>query len=261
MHLATVSCLSFAAFLLNTCGTAALARDVPLFRQMVGSHNTDLNKRQECSSSNTCGECFGEDWVMCSGQGCFNPKKKQHCCANGSFCVAKDNSCCDPYGPGETGKDGTPTKASTTPSAESPSGTSWTCTRKDSGEDCCQRGGKDIHYCSGEFPYQLCYNHTLQTCCDEGTICEGDDCCDIVGAKPVSTFPGSVSTGKTTSASETGIVFPTTGRTAAPTPSAEETSESVESTTATSTNVAPGLNGVIGGMAGIAMGVFGLAMI
>lgn len=48
------------------------------------------------------------------------------------------------------------------------------------GEECCSQGGKDIHWCSGEFPANQCYDATEMTCCEDGHVCAGDDCCDIV---------------------------------------------------------------------------------
>lgn len=122
-----------------------------------------------------------------------------------AFCVAKNNSCCSPLvrwslpapvaghkiispqGPGKTGTDGVPlptdsvtATATGSLSAPSPSASGWTCTRADSGEQCCQRGGSFLHWCSGSFPNNRCYNPSSQTCCSEGTVCEGENCCDIV---------------------------------------------------------------------------------
>ncbi|PGH20725.1 hypothetical protein AJ80_03485 [Polytolypa hystricis UAMH7299] len=167
---------------------------IPGAQNMIAMRDGTLRPRQDgvCFSDSTCSECFGKGYVVCDKVGCVNPSRHQHCCANGSICVAKDNSCCDNWGgPGEVGKDGTvqprpPLDLPTgTQSGASSQPTSYTCTRKDSGEECCQRGGKDNHWCTGEFPRYQCYNIKLQICCDDGTVCEGKDCCDLVSAKEI----------------------------------------------------------------------------
>lgn len=77
-------------------------------------------------------------------------------------------------GKGVAGSSGAPIAPTTTTSANAPS---WTCTKADSGEDCCRRGGSDLHYCGGEFPSQRCFNSKLQWCCTDGTVCDEKNCC------------------------------------------------------------------------------------
>ncbi|KAL1845919.1 hypothetical protein VTK73DRAFT_415 [Phialemonium thermophilum] len=138
----------------------------------------------ECTIHSTCSECFGAGNIVCDHVGCFNPDAHEQCCAGAAICVAKDNSCCrDLGGPGVTGKagapDATPTFAST---AGAPSVTSWSCTADETGEECCQKAPVPLHWCSGQFPQQRCYNSDSQFCCTDGTVCDGSGCCDLFKA-------------------------------------------------------------------------------
>lgn len=109
--------------------------------------------------------------------------------ATTAICIAKTNTCCNALGgPGITGTTGRPSAApETTPpaptstSTQDPSGSSsWTCTRQDSGEACCQRAPVvPLHWCSGEFPQQRCYNAENQFCCTDGTVCDEEGCCEL----------------------------------------------------------------------------------
>ncbi|UNI23167.1 hypothetical protein JDV02_009002 [Purpureocillium takamizusanense] len=130
-----------------------------------------------CTLGSTCEQCFGEGYIICARIGCFNPDKGQQCCNAASLCVGKTNACCKDWGgPGETGKAGAP--ASPTRSTISPTGSGvFQCTKADSGEGCCQKAHKDMHWCSGAFPYYRCYNAKNQWCCTDGTVCDEENCC------------------------------------------------------------------------------------
>jgi hypothetical protein len=56
---------------------------------------------------------------------------------------------------------------------------SFSCTRGEPGEDCCQRAQIPLHWCAGEFPNFGCYNDKNQFCCTDGTVCDQEDCCDL----------------------------------------------------------------------------------
>lgn len=92
------------------------------------------------------------------------------------------NSLSPQGGPGVTGTKGAPTAEPT----EEPGNTGFLCTAEDNGEECCQRGGKDIHYCSGKFPRYRCYESTTQWCCTDGSVCDEEGCCDLFVSIPYS---------------------------------------------------------------------------
>ncbi|OJJ58577.1 hypothetical protein ASPSYDRAFT_44950 [Aspergillus sydowii CBS 593.65] len=159
-----------------------------------------------CTASDTCGECFGLGYVLCDDAGCFNPDDGEQCCKGGAMCVGRDDSCCED-GPGKAGKDGVVSSSTSSSSDEDDededdddSGAVF-CDATMTGEECCSQGGKDIHWCSGEFPANQCYDATEMTCCEDGHVCAGDDCCDIVDSKP--TTPWASGTAKTTDSSPT----------------------------------------------------------
>ena len=81
-------------------------------------------------------------------------------------------------GPGKPGTDGIPSPTISYVPSFTPTGTptSFECYRDDTGEDCCARG-VNLKYCSGEFPYFGCYLADLESCCDNGEICYGEECC------------------------------------------------------------------------------------
>lgn len=82
----------------------------------------DLSARQVPSGicnygdGQSCSQCFGEGYVLCSYIGCYNPTLHQQCCGDAcklpstyvfsvglidadlvaAYCVAANNSCCDP---------------------------------------------------------------------------------------------------------------------------------------------------------------------
>lgn len=157
----------------------------------------DLIGRQDigsCTTSSTCSECFGEGNIICDYIGCFNPADYEQCCAGAAICIGKDNSCCkDLGGPGVVGKDGVP-KTTLPSSVPVPTTTSFTCTADDSNEDCCQRGGKDLHWCTGKYPHQRCYNSKSQFCCTDGTVCDEKDCCSLFSASVTNPFTASAAT-------------------------------------------------------------------
>ena len=57
--------------------------------------------------------------------------------------------------------------------------TSYTCSRSDAGEECCQRAPIPLHWCSGDFPNFACYNSKNQWCCTNGIVCDEEDCCEL----------------------------------------------------------------------------------
>ena len=87
-------------------------------------------------------------------------------------------------GPGVTGTSGVP-DVTASATAPPPTVSGWTCTKDDSGEDCCQRGGSAVHWCSGEFPAQKCYNPSKESCCTDGSVCFGEDCCELFVSLPI----------------------------------------------------------------------------
>lgn len=174
----------------------------------------------ECTIQSTCAQCFGEGSVICDNIGCYNPNKHEQCCSGAcmppsfilpysythkrvqaanevatAICVGKDNSCCSAWGgPGVSGTAGVPnaTAAETAP-APTTSDVSWECTRLDSGEQCCQRAPIPLHWCSGDYPSQRCYNPKNQFCCTDGTVCDEKDCCALfVCCWAILLFPGYV---------------------------------------------------------------------
>ncbi|PGH10947.1 hypothetical protein AJ79_05193 [Helicocarpus griseus UAMH5409] len=171
------------------------------------------------------------------------------------ICVAKDNSCCDDFGgPGVTATtDGTPLPTSLYTPSHTPTGTPFTfsCYREESGEECCAKSDGLI-YCpaSGSFPNIRCYHPTKEICCSDGTVCVGEDCCDLVNASqitPTATMPG---TGRGSAPKTTGTTG-TTGTTAT-------TSGSSAATKPTTSNVAA-IRNAVGGMAPAALGLLGVA--
>lgn len=89
----------------------------------VGPNGAHLFARQVevCKTSNSCVVCFGPGNVTCQRNSCYNPSAGEQCCADGTYCVGSDTSCCGELGPGVTGGPlGTitsPTIASSTPSS------------------------------------------------------------------------------------------------------------------------------------------------
>ncbi len=77
-----------------------------------------------------------------------------------------------------TGKAGVP-NVTARPLPTATDTTTYTCSRADTGEECCQRAAIPMHWCSGEFPNFACYNSKDQFCCTDGTVCDEEDCCDL----------------------------------------------------------------------------------
>jgi hypothetical protein len=103
----------FALLILVTCHLSAASRKIQLDVPLEARSN--LNSRQyiggNCSSTETCSECYGPGNVICSYIACFNPGAHEQCCADASefslikqrpqhaklslgYCVAANNSCC-----------------------------------------------------------------------------------------------------------------------------------------------------------------------
>ncbi|KAL4871878.1 hypothetical protein BDV12DRAFT_194023 [Aspergillus spectabilis] len=169
-----------------------------------------LDSISDCTISDTCGECFGLGYVLCDNGGCFNPDDGQQCCKGGSMCIGLNSSCCN-NGPGKPGKDGVVPYSSDAPveddDEDEDSGSSIFCDTSMTGEECCSQGGDDIHWCSGEFPANTCFNSTELTCCVDGHVCAGEECCDIADSTPTApwlsgTTTESTSTSTTTSGSD-----------------------------------------------------------
>ncbi|KAK2772243.1 hypothetical protein FQN53_004679 [Emmonsiellopsis sp. PD_33] len=201
----------------------------------------------------TCSECYGEGYLICSYVGCYNPSEHQQCCADANLCVAKDNSCCDDFGgPGVSATtDGTPLPTSLYTPSYTPTGTpfSFDCYPEESGEECCSKSNGLI-YCpaSGGYPNIACYHPTDQTCCSDGTICYGKDCCDLVSASqitPTYTIPG---TGGPPTSTTAGSIA--SGGT--------EPTGTTTTTTSSSTGIAAVRN-VLGDAAPVALGILGVA--
>ncbi|GES63393.1 hypothetical protein ATEIFO6365_0007008000 [Aspergillus terreus] len=178
--------LQLAIFLSATL-TWALEQRIPGYEPTLVARGLPTMS-PNCTRHSTCDSCFGDGYVVCDNAGCFNPDAAQQCCKNGNLCVAKDNGCCDGWGgPGVTGSSGTVPMPTATSTSALPESSSWSCTRFQGNEACCQGGGPDMHWCAGNFPNAVCYNTTVQICCSEGTVCEGEDCCGLVriGGDPV----------------------------------------------------------------------------
>ncbi|OJJ01181.1 hypothetical protein ASPVEDRAFT_52188 [Aspergillus versicolor CBS 583.65] len=155
-----------------------------------------------CTASDTCGECFGLGYVLCDDAGCFNPDDGEQCCKGGGMCVGRDDSCCED-GPGKEGKDGVVSQTTSDEDDDEDEDNSDAvfCDATMTGEECCSQGGKDIHWCSGEFPANQCYDASEMTCCEDGHVCAGDDCCDIVDSKPTTPWVSGAETTSTSSPS------------------------------------------------------------
>ncbi|KAL5343979.1 hypothetical protein BJX70DRAFT_5613 [Aspergillus crustosus] len=172
--------------------TFVSAQSYKLYPGIPAGYLGELAPRQlfdnfsECTTSDTCGECFGWGYVLCDDGGCFNPDDGEQCCKGGSMCVGLNSSCCVD-GPGKPGKDGV-IPYSNAPLEEDDenedSGSAIFCDFSMTGEECCSQAGEDIHWCSGEFPANQCYNSTEFSCCVDGHVCAGEDCCDIVVCMP-----------------------------------------------------------------------------
>jgi len=79
-----------------------------------------------------------------------------------------------------TGKAGVPNvTAAPKPTASPTDVVEYTCTRGDTGEQCCQRAPTPLHWCSGAFPNFTCYNTKNQFCCTDGTVCDEENCCEL----------------------------------------------------------------------------------
>ncbi|KAL5360298.1 hypothetical protein BJX96DRAFT_150063 [Aspergillus floccosus] len=190
--------LQLAIFLSATLAWA-LERHIPGYEPTLVARGLPTMS-PNCTRRSTCDSCFGDGYVVCDNAGCFNPDAAQQCCKNGNLCVAKDNGCCDDWGgPGVTGSSGTVPMPTATSTSALPESSSWSCTRFQGNEACCQGGGPDMHWCAGNFPSAVCYNNTVQICCSEGTVCEGEDCCGLVSASAVTPWASLAS--QTTSAS------------------------------------------------------------
>ena len=173
---------------------------------------------ETCRSGTTCAACFGAGNVPCSSRTCFNPSDGEQCCADGKYCIGATNACCGSTGAGRTGAAtdilGGATATATTRTATTatartssvglglggasglpsllPSGTTtglpasqstWTCRSTDSNEDCCQRGGSSMRWCSGDINVIQCYSPLSgEYCCSNGEACTGTGCCSALGA-------------------------------------------------------------------------------
>ncbi|KAL2165049.1 hypothetical protein VTH06DRAFT_345 [Thermothelomyces fergusii] len=174
-----VVCASFAA------GVAGASRRGMALIPGSASPGLGLLPRQNpfCTTESTCAECFGDGSIVCDDIGCFNPDEYEQCCAGAAICVGKDNSCCEGFGgPGVTGTAGVPTgTTAATPTPTDDGHSQWyACRRGDTGEECCQRApDPPLHWCSGEFPSFVCYNAENQSCCANGKVCSGEDCCAL----------------------------------------------------------------------------------
>ncbi|KAK2799866.1 hypothetical protein FQN51_006467 [Onygenales sp. PD_10] len=170
----------------------------------------------------TCSECYGEGAVPTQG------------------------------GPGVSATtDGTPLPTSLYTPSYTPTGTpfSFDCYPEESGEECCSKSNGLI-YCpaSGGYPNIACYHPTDQTCCSDGTICYGKDCCDLVSASqitPTYTIPG---TGGPPTSTTAGSIA--SGGT--------EPTGTTTTTTSSSTGIAAVRN-VLGDAAPVALGILGVA--
>jgi hypothetical protein len=104
----------FAPLMLVSCHLSAGLQKIQL--EMQPEERSNLDPRQylggNCSSTDTCSECYGPGNVICSYIACFDPSTYEQCCADasgfspmqekpsrmltffGGFCVAANNSCC-----------------------------------------------------------------------------------------------------------------------------------------------------------------------
>ncbi|KAL3474856.1 hypothetical protein BJX99DRAFT_171077 [Aspergillus californicus] len=192
----------------------------------------------ECTTLDTCAECFGWGYRLCDDAGCFNPDDGEQCCKGGDMCVGLDSSCCE-NGAGKAGKDGVVPYSSRPIDDEDEdededAGSSWYCTASMTGEECCSEGGADIHWCSGAFPSNMCYNSTQQTCCVDGHICSEEDCCDIVDSKPTTPWLSETTAQSTSTTQSTSTAQSSSTATSA---SESESGDTESSTTTTPSSV------------------------
>ncbi|GME32565.1 hypothetical protein GTA08_BOTSDO11266 [Neofusicoccum parvum] len=198
-----------------------------------------------CSGS-SCAACFGAGNIVCSGNSCFNPGAGEQCCSDGTYCIGPDTSCCGEAGAGVTGgpEDDSPTATSYSPSftsltssatATSSGDDEWDCTASDSGEECCQRGGDENHWCYGFYPTNYCYRPSLgEVCCSDGSVCnDGADCCSSFGA--VATTPNPADSAPSTTAFASSASVTQSATTTARSSSLFDFSDSTTSTSNTRT--------------------------
>ncbi|KAH8689352.1 hypothetical protein BGW36DRAFT_466256 [Talaromyces proteolyticus] len=183
--------VTFATFALYMSISFAQWNGMVIERRHLAIGRT-LEARQDfnCTMESTCSECYGPGNVLCSDAGCFDPSQSQQCCADGSYCVAANNSCCGSVGGGVTGTDGavaTTAYNAYFSSLTASTNTAVPCLPTDTNEECCQKVGTYIKWCAGDWPNQSCYNPNSQTCCSDGVVCSGQNCCSLVSA--VATTP------------------------------------------------------------------------
>ncbi|KAB2577560.1 hypothetical protein BFW01_g9709 [Lasiodiplodia theobromae] len=204
-----------ASFVVCFAATTSLVAAKEWTKTEVTPNESLLLARQSFDSCTglSCASCFGAGNIVCAGNSCFNPDAGEQCCSDGSYCVGPDTSCCT-NGPGVTGgpEDDTPTAtsdfapsatsavASATATSSDSGDDEWDCSASDSGEECCQRGGDEYHWCWGFFPTNYCYRPSLgEVCCTDGSSCTGGaDCCSEYGA--VATTPNPADSAPSTTA-------------------------------------------------------------
>ncbi|KFY58203.1 hypothetical protein V496_06224 [Pseudogymnoascus sp. VKM F-4515 (FW-2607)] len=236
-------------FLLPSLASAVLTKLKPGF----SPEGAFLAARAGCTIHSTCDECYGDGYVICSEHYCFNPGKGQQCCANGSYCIAKSNDCCD-SGPGKTGQSGNPVPLATdfrTPTASE--GAVITCAasnkKYNDGQECCKGYNATWSFCPNSAG---CYLLQVETCCTDGSICEGEDCCDLVDAKATTPFPSGPQ--------QTGDAGTSGSMTTAGAPG-EKTVTVTDGGVSTSTPTGAAVTNALGGAMVVAMGVLGVAML
>jgi len=283
MHFSTINALLFAGLAAATI--KKIGQSAPVFGR-------SLAERQTCTSSDSCEICFGPGNVPCTIDTCYNPSGGEQCCADGTYCVADTNACCD-AGPGPslgtsietaTGFDSTPSAtdsfptaffsetATQTESAPSASASSWDCMSGDTDEECCERGGSEWRWCSGGWPNRYCYRPSEgEVCCSDGSTCNtGPNCCAAFGAFATTPVPTSAAAASTSSffgftadesssqSSRTPFSFstpsPSTTRVVGSPSASATTGIVVQSTEAGSVNA-------VKGAAAIAVGLLGLAFL
>ncbi|KFY41273.1 hypothetical protein V494_03094 [Pseudogymnoascus sp. VKM F-4513 (FW-928)] len=184
-----------------------------------------LAARDGCTRHSTCAECYGDGYVG---------------------------------GPGKTGHAGVPDPLPT--DFEFPTQTGYgpgavvTCSASNElhndGFDCCKRYNATWSFCPKSAG---CYLPSQQTCCTDGSVCEGEECCGLVDAKATTPFPSGAQ--QTSPAGDAG----TSGAMTTAGTSGDGGATGTDVSTSTPTGAA--VMNAIGGAMVVAMGVLGVAML
>ncbi|OBT67101.1 hypothetical protein VE03_04512 [Pseudogymnoascus sp. 23342-1-I1] len=184
-----------------------------------------LAARAGCTIHSTCDECYGDGYS----------------------------------GPGKTGQSGNPVPLATdfyTPTATGDEGAVITCSASNEahndGLECCKGYNATWSFCPKSAG---CYLPIEQTCCTDGSICEGEECCDLVDAKATTPFPSGAQ--QTSAVGDAG----TSGSMTTAGAGGEKTVTVTDGGMSTSTPTGAAVTNALGGAMVVAMGVLGVAML